>query len=99
VHLLQSRTEDAIIWLEKARNVAPELPYVRAWLGSAYGLKAWTERAAAELAEARRFSRDNRFSSIANLQVLGPYRALVPKVRALFDGAFEGLRKAGMPEE
>jgi adenylate cyclase len=99
VHLLQSSTEDAIIWLEKARNVAPELPYVHAWLGSAYGLKGWTERAAAELAEARRFSRDDRFSSIANLRVLGPYRALAPKVRALFEVAFEGLRKAGMPEE
>jgi tetratricopeptide (TPR) repeat protein len=98
-HLLQSRTEDAIIWLEKARNVAPELPYVHAWLASAYGLKGWTEPAAAELAEARRFSRDYRYSSMANYRVLGPYRTLAPKVPALLEVAFEGLRKAGMPEE
>jgi adenylate cyclase len=99
VHLLQSRTEDAIIWLEKARNTAPELPYVHAWLASAYGLNGETERAVAELAEARRLSRDDRFSSIARLRALGPYRVLAPKIGALFEATLVGLRKAGMPEE
>ena len=51
-----------------------------------------------ELAEARRLSSDNRYSSISRLKVglsLG-----VPKVRALFETTlFAGLRKAGMPEE
>jgi adenylate cyclase len=99
VHLLQSRTEDAIIWLEKARNAAPELPYVHAWLASAYGLNGETERAVAELAEARRLSRDDRFSSIARLRALGPYSVLAPKIGVLFEATLVGLRKAGVPEE
>src|SRR5215472_7999855 len=54
VHLLQSRTDKAISWLEKARSANPELQYVHAFLASAYALNGETERAAAELAEARR---------------------------------------------
>jgi tetratricopeptide (TPR) repeat protein len=52
-HLLQSRTDDAILWLEKARTANPALSFVHAWLASAYALKGKTERAAAELAKAR----------------------------------------------
>jgi class 3 adenylate cyclase len=36
---------------------------------SAYGLRGDTERAAAELAEARRLAGDDRYSSIARLKV------------------------------
>ena len=93
VHLLQSRTDEAIVWHEKARNAAPAQPYIRAWLASAYALKGETERAAVELAEARRLSGDDRFSSIARLKALGYFRALVETT------FFAGLRKAGMPEE
>jgi tetratricopeptide (TPR) repeat protein len=52
VHLLQSRTDQAIIWLEKARGVMPGRPDVHASLAAAYALKGGTESAAAELAEA-----------------------------------------------
>jgi tetratricopeptide (TPR) repeat protein len=52
-HLLQSRTDDAILWIEKARTANPALSFVHAWLASAYALKGKTERAAAELAKAR----------------------------------------------
>jgi Flp pilus assembly protein TadD len=98
VHLLQSRTDEAIIWLEKARNAAPAHPSFRANLASAYGLKGETERAAAELAEARSLSGDDRHSSIARLQAARYWG--VPKIRALFEATyFAGLRKAGMPEE
>ena len=98
VHLLQSRTNDAIVWLEKARNVNPALPIVHAYLASAYGLKGETERGAAELAETRRLVSDDRCSSIARLKAVGYFG--VPKVRALFETTyFAGLRKAGMPEE
>jgi adenylate cyclase len=58
VHLLQSRIDEAILWLEKARGVNPVLPYVHAHLASAYALKGEAARATAELAEARRLSRD-----------------------------------------
>jgi predicted Zn-dependent protease len=96
--LLQSRVAEAILWLEKARNADPGLPYVRSRLASAYALNGEFERAAAELAEARRLSREDRYSSIARLKVLENLG--VPKIRALYETTyFAGLRKAGMPEE
>jgi adenylate cyclase len=98
VHLLQSRTDEAIIWLEKARNATPAHPGIRANLASACGLKGETERAAAELAEARRLVGGDLFSSIASLKASRGWG--VPKVRALFEAIyFAGLREAGMPEE
>jgi adenylate cyclase len=98
VHLLQSHIDEAIVWLEKARNANPGHPLIRANLASAYGLKGETERAAAELAEARRLSSDGRFSSIARLKAVGYFG--VPKIRALYDATYlPGLRLAGMPEE
>ena len=39
-HLLQSRTDEAILWLEKARSGFPAFPNIRAVLASAYALKA-----------------------------------------------------------
>jgi adenylate cyclase len=97
-HLLRSRTGEAIIWFEKARNATPAHPGIRAWLASAYALKGGIERAAVELAEARRLSGDDRFSSIARLKTVAYFG--VTKVRALFEATyFAGLRKAGMPEE
>ena len=68
VYLLQSRTDEAIVWLEKARSAVPELPFVHALLASAYGLKGETERAAAELAEARRLRGEGGYSSIARVK-------------------------------
>lgn len=98
MHLLQSRTDEAIVWLEKGRSALPALPYVHARLASAYGLRGDTERAAAELAEARRLSGNDRYSSVAHLKAIQFWG--VPKVRALYETTyFVGLRKAGMPEE
>ncbi len=98
VHLLQSCTDEAILWLERARRANSQLPFVHANLASAYALKGDTERGAGELAEARRFSADDRYSSIARLKTVGYFG--VPKVRALYEATyFAGLSKAGMPEE
>jgi adenylate cyclase len=98
VHLLQSRADEAIVWLEKARSANPGYPPIHAWLAAAYALKGENEGAAAVLAEARRLSRDDRFSSLARLRAVGYFG--VPKTRALFEATyFVGLRKAGMPEE
>jgi adenylate cyclase len=97
-HMVQSRIDEAIVWLEKARSANPRHPQFHAYLASAYALKGETERAAVELAEARRLSGDDRYSSIARLKALGYFG--VPKVRALYETTyFAGLRKAGMPEE
>jgi TolB-like protein/DNA-binding winged helix-turn-helix (wHTH) protein/Flp pilus assembly protein TadD len=98
MHLLQSRTDEAIPWLERARNFDPRHPQPHPWLAAAYALKGDTERAAAELAEARRLTSDDRYSSIARLKGIGYFG--VPKIRALYEATyFAGLRKAGMPDE
>jgi TolB-like protein len=98
VHLLQSRTDEAIVWLEKARNADPRERYTHAFLASAYGLKEQPHRATAELDEAGRLFGDDRFSGIARLRTKENWG--VPKIRALFEATyFAGLRKAGVPEE
>jgi hypothetical protein len=67
-------------------------------LAAAYALRGEIERAAAELAEARRLGSDDRYSSIARLQATAYHAA--PTIRALYEATyFPGLRKAGMPEE
>jgi TolB-like protein/DNA-binding winged helix-turn-helix (wHTH) protein len=97
VHLLQSRTDEAIVWLEKARSANGRLPVVHAYLASAYALKGEAERASAEFAEAQTLS-DNHYPTIASLKA-GRYFG-VPKIRALYEATFfVGLRKAGMPDE
>jgi adenylate cyclase len=100
VHLLQSRIDEAIVWLEKGRSARPTVPFPRSRLASAYALRGETERAAAELAEARRLDGGDLFSSIAHVKADSGAWWGVPKVRTLFEGTyFAGLRKAGMPEE
>jgi adenylate cyclase len=97
VHLLQSRAEEAIPWLEKARSTNPRLPGPHGWLASAYALIGDGERAAAELAEARKLGGDRFYSSIARL--LGA-RFWPPAIRDLAEATFfEGLRQAGLPEK
>jgi tetratricopeptide (TPR) repeat protein len=94
--LYRSRTEDAIVWLEKARVANPVVSYVHGTLAAAYALKGMKERAAAELAEARRLS--DIWSSFARLKKVQPYSS--PHVHALAEPTlFAGLRLAGMPEE
>jgi len=98
VHLLQSHVEEAVRCLEKARNLNPAHSMIRADLAAAYGFAGETERAAAELAKARRLSPDDRYSSLARLRAV--YTWGVPKIRTLREATyFVGMRRAGMPEE
>ena len=98
MHLLQSRTDEAIVWLERARTAVPAVPAHHSRLASAYALKGDIERAAAELAEARRLAGDDRYTSIARLRAGGCCGS--PKTRALWEATYlAGLRKAGVPEE
>jgi tetratricopeptide (TPR) repeat protein len=98
LHLLRSNTDEAIIWLAKARSTAPALPFVHLVLASAYGLKGETEHARAELLEVNRLRGPGHVASVAELRAKlheGP-----PKVDGLFETTlFTGLRKAGLPEE
>lgn len=96
VHLLQSRTESALLWLERARSENSRSPGPRAWLAAAYALNGDHERANAELTEARRLSGDGRYSSISRF--MGNL-FWAPRVRELAEATFlAGLRKAGVPE-
>jgi TolB-like protein/class 3 adenylate cyclase/cytochrome c-type biogenesis protein CcmH/NrfG len=98
VHLLQSRTDEAIVWLEKARSANSQLIGPPTFLASAYGLKGDLERAGAELREVRKLSGNDRFSSIAGMRATSMFN--VPALRAPFENILvAGLRKAGMPEE
>jgi adenylate cyclase len=97
VHVLQSRNEEAIIWLERARTANPGSLYPYAWLASAYALKGDLDHATAELAEARRLAAGLGFTSITRIS--NGYWG-VPTIRALYETTFfAGLRKAGVPEE
>jgi TolB-like protein/class 3 adenylate cyclase/tetratricopeptide (TPR) repeat protein len=100
--LLQSHIDEAIPSFERARGMASGWPY--SFLAAIYGLRGETDKAAANLAEARRLFPDGRYSSIARRKATGLYQIPgywgVPKVAALFEATyFAGLRKAGMPEE
>jgi adenylate cyclase len=98
VHLLESRLDEAIQWLERARNANPRLAGPHAWLASVYALRGNAETAAAELAEARRLSGDRRYTSIATHKAAQPFVA--PKILDLAQWSFyAGLRKAGVPDE
>jgi adenylate cyclase len=97
VHLLQSRTDEAIIWLERARSENPRLPGPHAWLAAAYALTEDIERAGDELAQARSLSSDGRYSSIARFKGVQFY---APRTNALAEATFlAGLRRVGVPEE
>jgi predicted Zn-dependent protease len=87
-----------MVWLEKGRDAMPALPQLHSLLAAAYGLKGETERAAAELAEARRLAGEGSYSSIAKMRAAGSWLPL--KIRALREATlYVGWRKAGVPEE
>ena len=97
-HLLQSRLDEAIIWCEKARSATPAAAIFRSFLASSCALKGDMERAAAELAEARRLVGDDRYSSIERVRAVTSWDA--PAIANLAEATyFAGLRMAGMPEK
>src|SRR6516164_2250089 len=67
--LLQSHTDEAVLWFEKARGAVFGFPY--SFLAAIYGLRGETEKAAANLAEARRQYPEGRYSSIARRKAQG----------------------------
>ena len=97
VHLLQSRIDEAVLWLEKARTTNPRLPGPHAWLASAYALKGHAGSATTEVGEALRLGGDARYTSIARFR---RSQSWAPKVFELAETTFfAGLRLAGVPEE
>jgi predicted Zn-dependent protease len=98
--LVQSRIEEAVVSLEKARSANPTLVFVHRWLASAYALVGDTDRAAAEIAEARKLNGGGSPLSIAQAKASTARDFMAPAIRTLFETTYvAGLRKAGMPEE
>jgi hypothetical protein len=64
------RADEAIVWFEKGRGSMPAVPVLHSRLAAAYALRGESERAAAELAEARRLNGD-LYSSIAQVKAGG----------------------------
>jgi TolB-like protein/class 3 adenylate cyclase len=96
MQLLQSHTDDAIVWLEKANSENARLAWVHAYLAAAYALKDDTQRARVALAEAQRLS--SAYSGLASVEKSNWYDN--PQIRALAKATyFPGLLKAGMPDE
>ena len=96
-YLLQSRIAEAVVWCEKARNATPAAAIFRSFLASSCAIKGDMERAAAELAEARRLVGDDRYSSLARVRAVTPWGA--PAISHLAEATYlKGLRLAGMPE-
>jgi TolB-like protein len=97
-YLLQSRIDEAILWLERARNANLTLPHARSYLAAAYAIRGEARAAARELDAARNIRGPEFYSSIAHLKSCAYFG--VRTVRAQFDATFfAGLRKAGIPEE
>jgi adenylate cyclase len=87
-HLLQSRIEEAIPWLEKARGANPEIPFFHAHLASAYALRGDIEQARTE---AKRLDGEDMYSSIALLRArnyLTHNRGARPEARELFETTY-----------
>lgn len=99
VHLLQGRTAEALVWLQKARNnylqQSLEPLYIYPWLAAAYALDGDREQAGVELEQAWHHG---FYRSMSGLLDDDPWYKN-SKIRALAEKTyFVGLRKAGMPE-
>jgi adenylate cyclase len=98
VHLLQSRVDEAIAWLEKGRSERPKAYPPHYFLAAAYGFKGERDRARAELAEAIKLTGSARYSSVARHRANGDL--YTPALRDRWETVyFPGIRNAGLPEE
>jgi adenylate cyclase len=98
VHLLQSRVDETIASLERARSLDPKAWNTHQFLAAAYGSKGELERARAELVEAKRLLGSDRYSSIARSRANGDL--YTPALRDRWETVyFPGIRAAGQPEE
>jgi adenylate cyclase len=98
VHLLQSRIDEAIAWLERGRSLDPRAWNTHLFLAAAYGFKGELELTRAELAEGQRLMGSDRYSSVACTRANGDL--YTPALRDRWETVyFPGIRAAGQPEE
>jgi adenylate cyclase len=95
-HLLQSRLNEAIAWLEKARNAAPAVWFLHFYLAAAYALSGRPESARAELGVAKGLQGAAFKGNVARLAGLF---APAPEIRTRFEAIIRAGLSARMPEE
>jgi tetratricopeptide (TPR) repeat protein len=88
--------DQAIEWARRTITTNPNISYPLGLLAAALALTG--NEAEARDAEQRRAAL-SKVKNVAMLKALAPPPSADPRVRATFDRAIEGLRKAGMPEE
>jgi TolB-like protein/tetratricopeptide (TPR) repeat protein len=88
--------DQAIEWARRTITINPNISYPLGLLAAALALTG--NEAEARDAEQRRAAL-SKVKNVAMLKALAPPPSADPRVRATFDRAIEGLRKAGMPEE
>jgi hypothetical protein len=98
VHLLQSRVDQAIVWLEKGRSAQPKALDPHYFLAAAYGYKGERERAGAELADAIKLTGSDPYSTVARSRANA--NLYTPALRDHWETVYyPGIRAAGLPEE
>ena len=95
-HLLQSRLNEAIAWLEKARNAATAVWFVHFYLAAAYVLSGCPELAHAELGVAKGLQSAAFEGSVGRL---GGHFAPVTEIRARFEVIYRAGLSGRTPEE
>ncbi len=96
IDLLQSHTDEALVWLEKARSTNARLPFVHAYLAAAYALKGDIPHARQALAQAQTLS--TNYLNLARVESASWYKN--PKIRSFAEATyFPGLRRAGLRAE
>jgi adenylate cyclase len=95
-HLLQSRLNEAIAWLEKARNAAPAVWFLHFYLAAAYVLSGCPESARAALGVAERLQGAAFEGNVARLAGLF---APAPEIRTRFEAIIRAGLSARTPEE
>jgi TolB-like protein len=95
-HLLQSRLDEAIAWLEKARIAAPAVWFLHFYLAAAYALSGCLESARAAFGVAKRLAGAAFERNFARLA--GNF-APAPEIRTRFEAIYRAGLSAGMVQE
>ncbi len=91
---MTSELSEAILWLRRSRDANPDLGSNYSALAAAYGVEGCLEEANAALSE---YERLHPGMTISKLRAW-PF-STHPAFLAWREHFFDGLRKAGMPEE
>ena len=95
-HLLQSRLNEAIAWLEKARIAAPGVWFLHFYLAAAYALSGSSELARAALGVAKGLEGADFERNVVRP---GGHFAPAPEIRTRFEAIYRAGLSAGMTQE